>query len=270
METKVTENSLRQTILDIGRRMYDKNFVAANDGNISVRLDNARILATPTGISKGFMTSEELVITDMKGNCLSPGRPSSELPMHLFILNERPDVNAVVHAHPPYATGFATAGIALDKCVLAEVIVTIGSVPLAAYGTPSTQELPDSLKPYIHSHDAFLMANHGVVTVGKDLLDAYFKLERVEHSAKIIYLAKVLGGETILPAEAVKKLYDIRETYGIEALNPGCYACHDECIGDACINHAIKFNPDAPDYFNQVVEKILRDVKPFFSGKKEA
>lgn len=248
-------------MVEIGRRMYDRGFVAANDGNISVCLDDSRILTTPTGVSKGFMTAASMVTVDRQGSVLSEGKPSTELPMHLFIYGERPDVRAVVHAHPPYATGFATAGIPLDKCVLAEIIVTIGTIPLAEYGTPSTEELPGTLKPFIHSCDAFLMANHGVVTVGKDMMDAYFKMERVEHYAKILFIARALGGEKVLPKEEVEKLYDLREFYGATSLNPGCYACYDDCIEDACVNHEVKFDPKARNYFGQIVEKVLAAVR---------
>jgi len=259
--SSISEETLRQTIVEIGRRMYAKGFVAANDGNISVRLDDNRILTTPTGVSKGYLEAEKMVVVDLQGKPLSGGRPSTELPLHLFIYQERPDVHAVVHAHPPFATGFATAGLALDKCVLAEVIVTIGTIPLAAYGTPSTEELPNTLKAYIHTCEAFLMANHGVVTVGKDLMEAYFKMERVEHYAKIIFIARALGGERVLPKEAVEKLYDLREVYGEKSLNPGCYACYHECIGEACSNHEVKYDPQAPDYFGEIVEKVLASVR---------
>lgn len=259
--TAISESTLRQTMVEIGRRMYNRGYVAANDGNISVRLDSDRILTTPTGVSKGFMAPEKMVIVDLTGKPLSDGRPSTELPMHLFIYRERPDVQAVVHAHPPFATGFATAGMPLDKCVLAEVIVTIGSIPLAAYGTPSTEELPNTLKPFIHSCEAFLMANHGSVTIGRDLMDAYFKMERVEHFAKIVFIARALGGERVLPKEQVQKLYELRDVYGVESLNPGCYACSDECIEDACVNHPVKYDLSAPDYFNEIVEKVLAAVR---------
>ncbi|NIR50715.1 class II aldolase/adducin family protein [candidate division KSB1 bacterium] len=255
------ETQLRQALVEAGRRMYNRGYVAANDGNISVRLDNERILTTPTGVSKGFMSADSMVVVDLRGKSLSSGKPSTELPMHLYVYTQRSDVHAVVHAHPPHATGFATAGLALDKCVLAEVIVTIGTIPLAEYGTPSTGELPQTLAPYIHSCEAFLMANHGVVTVGKDLMDAYFKMERVEHYAKIIFIARALGGERVLSKEQVEKLYDLRETYGATSVNPGCYACYDECIGETCVNHDVKHDPGAPDYFGEVVEKVLAAVR---------
>jgi L-fuculose-phosphate aldolase len=259
--SQTSENSLRQTIVEIGRRMYERGYVAANDGNITARLDAERVLTTPTGVSKGFMKPESLVIVDLEGRRLSEGKPSTELPLHLFIYKERADVQAVVHAHPPYATGFATAGLALDKCVLAEVIVTIGTIPLAEYGTPSTEALPGTLRPYIHSCEAFLMANHGVVTVGSDLMDAYFKMERVEHYARIVFIARALGGERVLPKEEVEKLYDLREIYGAKTLNPGCYACYNECIGETCANYEVKYNPEGPDYFNEIVEKVLAAVR---------
>ena len=140
----MTELSLRRQICEIGRRMYEKNFVAANDGNISVRLEANRVLTTPTGVSKGFMTPESIVIVDLDGRPLSDGKPSSEILLHLFIYRERPDVQAVVHAHPLHATGFAAAGLSLEGCVTAEIIVTLGSIPLAPYGTPSTPKLPDT------------------------------------------------------------------------------------------------------------------------------
>lgn len=241
--------------------MYQRGYVAANDGNISVRVDEERILTTPTGISKGFMKPEEIVIVDLQGKPLSDGKPSTELPLHLFIYKERPDVKAVVHAHPPYATGFATAGLALDECILAEVVVTIGSVPLAEYGTPSTEELPETLRPYIHSCEAFLMANHGVVTVGPDLMDGYFKLERVEHYAKIVSIARSLGGERVLPKKEVEKLFELRDFYGAQSLNPGCYACYNDCIGESCLNHDVKHNHEGPDYFSEIVEKVLAAVR---------
>jgi L-fuculose-phosphate aldolase len=242
--------------------MYEKGYVAANDGNISCRLDGERVLTTPTGVSKGFMSPDAMVIVDAQGSPVGNSKASSELPMHLFIYGERPDIQAVVHAHPPFATGFATAGIALDKCILAEIIVTIGAIPLAEYGTPSTQELPDTLRPYVHTCEAFLMANHGVVTIGRDLMDAYFKMERVEHYAKILYVAKGLGGEKALPKEQVEKLYDLREFYGAaDSVNPGCLACHHNCIGEPCVNHAVKADPKGPDYFGEIVEKVLTAVR---------
>jgi L-fuculose-phosphate aldolase len=262
----MTEPSLRRQICEIGRRLYEKNFVAANDGNISVRLDANRVLTTPTGVSKGFMTPESMVIVDLEGRPLSTGKPSSEILLHLFIYRERPDVQAVVHAHPLHATGFAAAGLSLEGCVTAEIIVTLGSIPLAPYGTPSTPKLPDTLRPYIHHHDAFLLANHGAVTAGKDLWEAYYKMERLEHYAHIILISRQLGGEKILPRDDVKELLSLRAKYGQTGLNPGCSTCVDDCIGATCWNYENKYDPHSEDLLDAVVARIVERVRGNRSG----
>lgn len=255
------ETILRQSICEIGRRMYDKGFVAANDGNISLRLADGTILTTPTGVSKGYMTPESMVRVDLAGRVLSAGRPSSELLMHLFVYRERPEVHAVVHAHPIHATGFATAGIALDACVAAEIIATLGSIPLAAYGTPSTHELPETLRPHIHHSDAFLLANHGVVAVGKTLLEAYDRLERVEHYAHIVLIARQLGGERQLPHEEVQKLFALRDKYGQTGLNPGCAVCDEPCLGSVCLNYDEKYLSGSTDQLGAVVDRIVARLR---------
>ena len=256
----MSELSLRQQICEIGRRLYEKNFVAANDGNISVRLDANRVLTTPTGVSKGFMTPESMVIVDLEGRPLSAGKPSSEILLHLFAYRERAEVQAVVHAHPLYATGFAVAGLSFDDCVTPEIIVTLGSIPLASYGTPSTAKLPDTLRPYIHHHDAFLLANHGAVAVGKDLWDAYYKLERLEHYAHILFISRQLGGEKILPKDDVQELLSLRAKYGQTGLNPGCSTCVEDCLGATCLNYANKYDPHSEDELGAVVARILARV----------
>jgi L-fuculose-phosphate aldolase len=212
--------------------LYDHRYVAANDGNVSVRLSPDLILATPTGMSKGFIRAEQLVKVDMSGELVEGDhQPSTEIKMHTMIYSIRPDIHAVVHAHPIYATGFATAQIPLDKCVLAEIIATLGSIPLAPYATPSTTELPDSIKTVMSQADACLLANHGVVTAGKNVYDAYYKMERVEHFAHISFVARVLGGEKILSQGDVEKLYGIRSKYGtIDSANPGCYVNGDPVL----------------------------------------
>ena len=145
--------------------MYARGYVASNDGNISARIDESRLMTTPKSVSTGFMTPDMMVIVDYEGRKIAGERdPSTELPMHLEVYRNRPDVRAVVHAHPPLATGFAVAGIPLTRAVLAEVITTLGSIPIAAYGTPSTSELPEAVRKYIKAHDAMLLANHGAVT----------------------------------------------------------------------------------------------------------
>jgi L-fuculose-phosphate aldolase len=217
------ESRLRDGIVEVGRRLYARGYVASNDGNISVRLDDARILTTPKSVSKGFMTPEMMVVTDLAGVKLAGARdPSSELLMHLEVYRQRPDVQAVVHAHPPLATGFAVAGIPLDRAVLAEVITTLGSVPIAAYGTPSTRELPDAVRQYIKAHDGLLLANHGALTVAHELFAAYYKMETIEHFAKISLVARLLGGERLLSQDEVMRLQGLRGMYGIAAPAPIC------------------------------------------------
>jgi L-fuculose-phosphate aldolase len=217
------EETLRADIVEIGRRLHARGFVASNDGNISARIDDGRLLATPTSVSKGFMTPDMLVVTDMSGRRLAGGRePSSELLMHLAVYAERPDVRAVVHAHPPLATGFAVAGIPLDRAVLAEVVTTLGSVPIADYGTPSTAELPAAVRKYIKAHDGLLLANHGAVTAGRDVYSAYYKMETIEHFARISLVARLLGRERVLSREEVLRLQELRGSYGIASPAPIC------------------------------------------------
>jgi L-fuculose-phosphate aldolase len=217
------EDKLRSDIVEVGRRLHVRGYIASSDGNISVRLDPDRLLTTPAGISKGFMDPGVMVVTDMMGKVVAgPRKASSELLMHLEIYRQRPDVNAVVHAHPPLATGFAVAGIPLDRAVLAEVITTLGSIPIAEYGTPSTQELADAVRKYIKAHDGLLLANHGAVTVAPELFAAYFKMETIEHFARISLVARLLGGERLLSREEVTRLQSLRGTYGIAAPAPIC------------------------------------------------
>jgi L-fuculose-phosphate aldolase len=221
--TAADEIKLRQDIVEVGRRMYARGYTASNDGNISVRLDVGRLLMTPASVCKGFMTPRMMCITDLEGKKLEGDRnPSSEMQMHLEVYRQRPDVNAVVHAHPPIATGFAVAGIALDRAVLAEVITTLGSVPIADYATPSTKELPEAVRRYIKAHDGMLLANHGALTVGTDLFSAYYKMETIEHFAKISFIARMLGGERLLSRQEVERLQGLRGRYGIAAPAPIC------------------------------------------------
>ncbi|MBI4478091.1 MAG: class II aldolase/adducin family protein [Acidobacteria bacterium] len=213
-----SETELRADIVEVGRRLHAREYIASNDGNISVRLDAERLLTTPRGVSKGFMTPDMLVVTDMNGRRISGDRdPSSEILMHLAVYENRPDVKAVVHAHPPVATGFAVAGIPLDRAVLAEVITTLGSIPIADYGTPSTMELADAVRKYIRAHDGLLLANHGALTAAGDVMAAYYKMETIEHFARISLVARVLGGERLLSRQEVERLQGLRGAYGIAA-----------------------------------------------------
>ena len=218
-----SESGLRADIVEVGRRLYARGYTASNDGNISVRLGPDRLLMTPTSVCKGFMTAEMMCITDLDGKKVAGERnPSSEMQMHLEVYRRRPDVHAVVHAHPPIATGFAVAGIPLDRAVLAEVVTTLGSVPIAEYATPSTKALPEAVRKYVKAHDGMLLANHGALTLGADLFSAYFKMETIEHFAKISLVARLLGGERILSREEVDRLQGLRGHYGIAAPAPIC------------------------------------------------
>jgi L-fuculose-phosphate aldolase len=224
----MTEAALREAIVEIGRRLYARGYTASNDGNISVRLDANRLLMTPKSVCKGFMSPDMMVTTDLEGRKLSGDRdPSSEMQMHLEVYRQRPDANAVVHAHPPIATGFAVAGIPLDRAVLAEVITTLGSVPIADYATPSTKELPDAVRRYVKAHDGMLLANHGALTLAADLFGAYYKMETIEHFAKISLVARLLGGERLLSRQEVERLQGLRGSYGIAAPAPICPAPTD-------------------------------------------
>jgi L-fuculose-phosphate aldolase len=178
---------------------------------------------TPKSVCKGFMSTDMMCVTDLEGRKLQGDRdPSSEMLMHLEVYRQRPDVNAVVHAHPPIATGFAVAGIPLNRAVLAEVLTTLGSIPIANYATPSTRELPEAVRGYIKAHDGMLLANHGALTVGADLYSAYFKMETIEHFAHISLVARLLGGENLLAREEVTRLQGLRGSYGIQAPAPIC------------------------------------------------
>src|SRR5919206_1790162 len=214
---------LRADIVEVGRRLYARGYTASNDGNISVRLDAGRLLMTPKSVCKGFMDPAMMCVTDLDGRKLAGDRdPSSEMQMHLEVYRQRPDAQAVVHAHPPIATGFAVAGIPLDRAVLAEVITTLGSVPIADYATPSTKELPAAVRKYVKAHDGMLLANHGALTVGADLYSAYYKMETIEHFAKISLVARLLGRENLISREEVMRLQELRGSYGIAAPAPIC------------------------------------------------
>ena len=206
-----TLSQLRERIVRYGKVLYDRGFIAATDGNISARLDDHRLLITPTCMCKGMMSEDDLVIVDLNGRKLEGHRNvSSEVAMHLLIYRMRSDIRGIVHAHPPTATGFAAAGIALDKPLVSEIVLTLGSVPLAPYGCPGTPELSDSLRPFIPDNDAILMANHGVVSYADDLERAYMHMETVEHLAKITLVTRTLGQQNVLDAEQVEKLSEIR------------------------------------------------------------
>jgi len=225
------EFELKKLICEIGKRIWTRGYVAANDGNISCKLNDREVLTTPTGVSKGFMTPDMIIKVDLDGEMLSGNskyRPSSEVKMHIEVYEQREDIRSVIHAHPPYCTSFAVAGIPLDKCVLPEAILVLGAVPTAKYGLPSTQEIPDSIRPHLQGSDAFLLENHGALTLGPDLISAYYRMETLEHTAHIVHLAKVMGNVQVLPQEEVDRLMDLREKFNLEGRVTTCEAA-DTC-----------------------------------------
>ncbi len=221
MDTR-TVQQIKEEICEIGRRIYMNGFVAANDGNISVKVGENEYYCTPTGVSKGFMTPDMIIKVDGDGNKIEGNlNPSSEIKMHLRVYRERPDVNAVVHAHPPIATAFAVCNIPLDEYIMPEAVLFLGTVPVCAYGTPSTDEVPESLLPYIENHDSFLLQNHGALTVGNTLMRAYFNMESVEFYAKVAKYAKELGGGREFTDEEMAKLAEIRKGFNVAGRHPG-------------------------------------------------
>jgi L-fuculose-phosphate aldolase len=223
----MNEYELKKLMVELGKRIWMRGYVASNDGNMTAKLNDNEILTTPTGVSKGYMTTDMIVKCDLKGKVISGSknyRPSSEVKMHLEVYRERPDVKAVVHAHPQYATSFAVAGIPLNKCVLPEAIIVIGSVPIAPYGLPSTMEIPDAIRPYLQNSDAILLANHGALTFGGDLLNAYHKMETLEHTASIVWKAIQLGNLNVLPEYERDRLLALRGNYGLSGAIAACDA----------------------------------------------
>ncbi len=213
-----TKKEAADAIVDVGRRMYEKGFVAANDGNISVRLSEAEILTTPTGVSKGYLTPDMLVTVDLKGNRLE-GRlsPSSELKMHLRLYRENASIAAVVHAHPPHATAFAAAGVPLDQAILQEAVVQLGAVPVAPYALPGTEDVCESVAPFCQTYNGVLLAYHGAVSWGTDLLQAYYRMESIEYYATVTLYCKMLGVTGLLSDKQVDDLLALRPKFGISS-----------------------------------------------------
>jgi L-fuculose-phosphate aldolase len=209
------EDHLRQEMVLIGNILHDKGFVGATDGNITVRLGDDHVLVTPSGMSKGFMAADQMLLTDLEGNVLRSAHDGSEFPLHLEAYRQRPDVHAVVHAHPPVAIACSIAGISLETPVLPEVVVMLGGVPTTPYATPGSPEGAEVIRDLVGVHDALLLDHHGVVTVGRTLRDAYLKLEKVEHAAQILLAAIQLGRVTPLLPEHVVKLLEIRRRHGL-------------------------------------------------------
>jgi L-fuculose-phosphate aldolase len=253
-----TEAEHRRDICAVGRWIHDRGYVASTDGNISVRLGPDRILMTPTAMSKAMMNPEDLVIIDLEGQRVSGlRRPSSELGMHLLIYRLRPDINAVCHAHPPTATGYAAAGIPLDKPILCELVIGLGSIPVAQYGTPGTSELGASIEPYVQGHNAILMANHGVVTYGPDLLTAFLRMETTEHFAQVSLVTERLGRKVLLSGSDVEKLVAARARYSAGAQPDVPAARADAVVADATETGSVTLS--RRELENLIDEAVRRD-----------
>lgn len=224
---------VKQEILEIGRRMYAKNFVASNDGNISAKVSDNTIWCTPTGVSKGYMTEDMLVLMDLDGNVLRGSwKPSTEIKMHLRVYRENPKVKAVVHAHPPAATSYAIAGLSLNRAILTEAVLGIGEVPVAPYAMPGSQEVPDSIAPFVKTHNGCLLANHGALTWAEKLMDAWMRMESVEYYATVsMYTRGLIGQANELTCEQVDRLIDRRVNDGITTGGrPLCRNCGSDGI----------------------------------------
>jgi len=244
-------------MIEVGRRLDQLGYVPATDGNISVRLSLREILATVSGVRKGLLAPRDFVVIDPEGHVLrGAGRPSTEIQMHLRIYRDRPDAMAVVHAHPPTATGFAVAGIPLTACVLPEVVATIGAVPLAPYATPSTPDLPESIAPFIKDHDAILLANHGVVVFAPTLFDAANRMETVEQFAKILFVATTLGQVNRLTGGQVDQLNEIRHRYGYPGRAVRC-----ETTPGAPVPGAPASGIDPASLADQVLAEVLKMIQ---------
>lgn len=262
-----SEYEVKQQICEVGRRIYMNGFVAANDGNISVRINEEEVLCTPTGVSKGFMTPDMICKVDMDGNILEASnnyKPSSEIKMHLRIYKERQDVNSVVHAHPPYGTSYAIAGIPLNKAIMPEAVIALGCVPIAEYGTPSTEEIPDAVSKYLDNYDAVLLENHGALTYGADLMTAYFKMESLEFYAKLTFLSTQIGEPKVLNEEQIEKLLEIRKNMNVTGKHPGKLCSGLECKvnKDKALSKQISLSEEELEAIvTKVTKKILSELK---------
>src|SRR5579884_1864466 len=233
----MNEHKLKELICEIGRRVYAKGFAAANDGNITIRLNQKEVLCTPTMVSKGFLKPEDICKVDYEGKQLAGVRKrSSEVLLHLAIYKARPDINAVVHCHPPHATAFAVAQEPIPKCVLPEVEVFLGEVPMALYETPGTQKFAETVLPYVKDCNTIILANHGTVTFGADLEKAYFNTEIIDAYCKILILARQLGRVNYFTEGQTRELLDLKKRLGYDDVrfrNPDCAVCGPSSFDDA-------------------------------------
>jgi len=264
----VNEFELKKQICEVGKRIYNRNMAAANDGNISVKLNDNEWLCTPTGVSKGFMSPDYICKVNAKGDVIQATgkhRPSSEIKMHMRVYEKRPDVRAVVHAHPAYATSFAIAGIPLTQPVMPEAVIFLGCVPIAEYGTPSTMEIPDNVEKYLPYYDAVLLESHGALTWGQDLMNAYHKMESLEFYAELLYHARVLGGPKEFSPAQVQRLYELRREFGIPGKHPA-----DICLNKGGPNcHNCSTNVGTPagsvtagedDIVKEITQRVMKEL----------
>jgi L-fuculose-phosphate aldolase len=254
------EVDAKRLVNDIAKRMYRQGYIVAGDGNVSVKLDDERIVVTPSGLPKGFMNDDDMIVVDLAGKRLSgKHKPSSEFLMHQLAYTERPDCGAVIHGHPVFATGLALAGISLAQCVLSETCLTLGGIETAPYSTPTTEEVPNILRPFVRCSNAIIMNRHGALTLGRDLEEAYGRFETLEHTAKITHAARVLGPVSPMPAHEVSKLNALVEKFGIPRPPEPCKSCN------ACPNGTggpgkTPFGATEADV-ESIVEAVVRAVR---------
>ena len=263
----VNEFEIKKQICEIGKRIYNRGMVAANDGNISVKIGDNEYLCTPTGVSKGFMTPEYICKIDGEGNVLQANgnfRPSSEIKMHLRVYQQRPDVKAVVHAHPIYATSFAIAGIPLTQPIMPEAVIALGCVPIAEYGTPSTDEIPDAVEKHLPYYDAVLLESHGALTFSDSLLAAYHKMESLEFYAELLFKARQLGGPKELSNTQVERLYEIRRQFGLSGKHPADVCARNKNGESSCHNcgacNLPKGEASDSDLVAEITKKVLASL----------
>lgn len=258
------EHELRAEMIRVGRLVWERGYVAATDGNLSARLGPDRLLVTASGVSKGFLSDEDLVVIGVDGELVPSYRgrgrqPSSEISMHLEVYRQRPDVHAVVHAHPPLATAFSIAGVSLARCVIPEVIVTLGGIPTAEYATPGTTEVPASIRRAIQDYDAIVLAHHGSLTVGDTLWEAYLRLEKVEHTAEITLAAQQLGQVNTLSPQAVEKLVQKRRELLQRQGRDLCEGCSVCLLGDGYLLPAERSDETASAW--QIIQTAMQNIE---------
>jgi len=256
----MSEREIRADIVDVCHKIYNNGWVAANDGNVSVLIEDDLAICTPTGISKGVMTPDMLIKVDINGKMIEGEKdlkPSSEIKMHLDILKNKPGVNSVVHAHPPYGTAFAVAGVPLNDCILPEIVISLGHIPLTKYGTPSTFEIPDSVREHLKDNFVFLLENHGALSTGSDVFQAYYRMESMELFAKIAVIARTIGNVNTISEPNVKKLLKLRSDWGMDTENfSGCK------VGNKMMNYDnINSNSTSMSFGNTDDEKITLTKK---------